>query len=59
MAKFNVTITETLKRTVEVEATNGIDAVDEARRMYHEEDIVLDADNFTSVDFLVEGPLVK
>lgn len=52
--RFKVTITETLKRTVEVEA----DDLHEARQMvsdgWHDSKYVLGADDFVDVDFEAE-----
>ena len=59
MAKFNVTVTETLEKVIEVEAGNGFDAVDVVRRLYRNEEIVLGADDHTGTDFTVKGPLVN
>ena len=59
MPKFNVTITETLVKTVEVEAANSIDAIDEAKRMHHEDDIVLGANNIVSIGFSATNPMVE
>lgn len=43
-------IEETLYREVEIEAENESDALEKARKMYKDGDIVLDADDFTGVD---------
>ena len=44
MKEYDVTITETLKMTVTVEAESQMD-------YWHNQDYILDADNFTGVDF--------
>ena len=54
--KFRVTITETLKRTVEVEADDQYDAEQIVTDGWHNGkyilDNVLDADNFIDVEFV-------
>ena len=46
MKKFRVTVTETLKRFVEVEAENEDEAAEKVDFMYDTEDIVLTADDY-------------
>lgn len=46
MKKYNVVITETLQREVEIEASSPNDAYDIAERMIKRCEIVLDADDF-------------
>ncbi len=46
MKKFRVTVTETLKRFVEVEAENEDEAAEKVDFMYDNEDIVLTADDY-------------
>lgn len=52
--KYNVTITETLKKTVEVEADSYDEAVQSVTDEWKNGDHILDADNFVDVDFDVE-----
>lgn len=52
--KYKVTITETLKRTVEVEAASYMQAQNIAEDMYNNEDIVLDYNDFYEVNFWTE-----
>ena len=59
MDKFEVTITETLEKIITVEASDGIEACNKVRKLYHDGKIVLTADDFTERDFSVNGPLVK
>jgi len=47
---YAVTITETLSRTVTVEAASKEQAIALARIQYENEDIVLDADDFLTYD---------
>ena len=44
--KFNIEFREVLTKVVEIEAENEIEAMNKAREMYHNEDIVLDAEDF-------------
>lgn len=53
MKKFVVEITETLRTTVTVEANTEADAINIVHAQYLEEDIVLDADDFDEVDFII------
>ena len=52
---FKVQITETLEKTVELEANNEHEALVMADCNYRaaQDDYVLDAENFTNVDFKV------
>ena len=50
MNKYSVEITETLQRTVEVEAENATDAYKKVNAMYCDEDIVLDSNDFIDFD---------
>lgn len=52
--KYQVTITETLSRTVDVEAHNEREAEEAIRELYRGEDIVLDSGDFVDVEFTVE-----
>lgn len=49
--KFKVTITETLKRTVEVEADNQQQAEQMVSDEWHRSKYILDADDFVDVEF--------
>lgn len=51
MAKFEVTITETLERQIVVEAASKIDAVKQAQKDYYFGDVILNADDFTDINF--------
>lgn len=44
--KFKATVTETLSRTVKIEANNVDEAMQEIEKMYSNGDIVLTADDF-------------
>ena len=49
--RFRVTITETLKRTVEVEAEDQHKAVQTISDGWHSGSYILDADDFVGVEF--------
>ncbi|MCD8146760.1 MAG: DUF3846 domain-containing protein [Clostridiales bacterium] len=51
MKEFDVTITETLEKTVSVTAASKEEAEEKVRQGYFDSEHVLDADNFTQVDF--------
>lgn len=50
--RFKVTITETLKRTVEVEAADQYEAEQMVSNGWHNCEYILTADNFTGVEFV-------
>ena len=52
--KYKVNIEELLSRVVEVEAENEEDAEDKVREMYMNEEIVLDASDFQSVEYFIQ-----
>lgn len=54
MKKFRVTVTETLKRFVEVEAENEDEAAEKVDFMYDNEDIVLTADDYYVTNITVD-----
>ena len=49
--KFLVTITETLEKTVEVEAKDRLEAEQLVSDNWHNSEYILDSDNFIGVDF--------
>ncbi|MDO5396881.1 MAG: DUF3846 domain-containing protein [bacterium] len=51
MKEFEVTITETLEKTVIVEAASKDDALQIAEDMWKDGNIILDADNFVGVEY--------
>ena len=51
MTRFVVTITETLKRKVSVDAHSADEAKRIASSHYYNEDIVLDSSDFSEVEF--------
>lgn len=51
--KYKVNIEELLGRIVEVEANNEKEAEEKVRELYMNEDIVLDASDFKSVEYFV------
>ena len=52
--KYKVNVEELLSRIVEVEAENEKEAEEKVREMYMNEDIVLDASDFQSVEYFVQ-----
>ncbi len=51
MREYDITITETLEKTVSVTAASKEDAEEKVRQGYFNSEYVLDADNFTAVNF--------
>ncbi|MCD8008246.1 MAG: DUF3846 domain-containing protein, partial [Clostridiales bacterium] len=51
MKEYDVTITETLEKTVSVTAASREEAAEKVRQGYYNSEYVLDADNFTQVAF--------
>lgn len=51
MNKYNVVITETLKKTIEIEAESRQDAERIATDNWHKSEYILDADDFSQVSF--------
>ena len=49
--KYNVTIIELLKKTIEIEAENETNAIDIAKDKYNKEEIILTADDLVDADF--------
>ena len=53
--KYNVTIIELLKKTIEIEAENETNAIDIAKDKYNKEEIILTADDLVDTDFDIYG----
>ncbi|MCD7845540.1 MAG: DUF3846 domain-containing protein [Oscillospiraceae bacterium] len=51
MKEYDITITETLEKAVSVTANSQEEAEEQVRQGYYNSEYVLDADNFTQVDF--------
>ncbi len=51
MKEYDITITETLEKTVSVAAASRENAEEMVKQGYYNSEYVLDADNFTQVDF--------
>lgn len=51
MPEFQIEITETLSRIVSVKANDINEAIQKVREQYRQSDIVLDSEDFISVDF--------
>ena len=54
MTKFRVEITEILSRIVELDADNEEDALELARRMYRNCDIILDSSDYVETEISVK-----
>ena len=52
--KYKVNVEELLSRIVEVEAKNEEEEEEKVREMYMNEDIVLDASDFQSVEYFIQ-----
>ena len=52
--KYKVNVEELLSRIVEVEAENEEEAEEKVREMYMNEEIVIDATDFHSVEYFVK-----
>ena len=55
MKSYKVKITETLRRTVTVEAHDYDEAIDKVREAWKKSEFVLDADDFLEAGFEVAG----
>lgn len=53
MKEYKVEVTETLTHLVKVSANDEESAYEIAKQMYHDEDIILDYNDLSSVDFSV------
>ncbi len=51
MDKYKVEITETLQKTVEVEEDNKEEALHKVMKMYKNEEVILDYNDFVDLDF--------
>ncbi|MBQ6616422.1 MAG: DpnD/PcfM family protein [Thermoguttaceae bacterium] len=51
MPEFQIEITETLSRIVSVKANDINEAIQKVREQYRQSDIVLDSEDFITVDF--------
>ena len=51
MDKYKVEITETLQKTVEVEADNKEDAMQKVMKMYKNSEVILGDNDFVDLDF--------
>ena len=55
MKSYNVEITETLRRTVTVEARDYDEAISKVRNAWRQSEYVLDADDFLEAGFEIGG----
>ena len=49
--KYNITITEILEKTIEIEAENETNAIDIAKDKYNKEEVMLAADDLSDTKF--------
>ena len=49
--KYNITITEILEKTIEIEAENKANAINIARDKYNKEEVILTADGLADTQF--------
>lgn len=52
---YNVEIAESLMRTISVAACSEVEAVEKAAMKYRKAEVVLDSEDFVSVDFKVKS----
>lgn len=50
MKKYTIEITETLQKQIEVEAETNMDAIEIARKMYRNSEIVLSAEDYIDTE---------
>lgn len=55
MKEYDIKITETLEKTVTVEAASREEAEEKVRQAYYDSEYILDSENFTGVDFGTEA----
>jgi len=53
MKTFEIEVQEVLTRLINIEAKNKSDAILKAKEMYNNEEIVLDADDHLSTEFIL------
>lgn len=52
MDTFKIEIKETLSRIITIEATSIDEAISKASELYHNEEIILDAEDYNNTEFL-------
>jgi DpnD/PcfM-like protein len=52
MKKFTIQVEEQLSRSIEIEANSEFEAISKVRKLYFDEEIVLDENDFVTVEFL-------
>ena len=55
MKEYDIKITETLEKTVTVEAASCEEAEEQVRQAYYDSEYILDSENFTGVEFGTEA----
>ncbi len=52
MKKFKIEVKETLSRIIEINANSINEALENVQKIYKNEEIILDNDDFVEVDFI-------
>jgi DpnD/PcfM-like protein len=52
MKKFIIQVEEQLSRSIEIEATSELEAISKVKKLYFKEEILLDENDFVTVEFL-------
>lgn len=52
--KYKINVEEILSRIIEVEADNEDEAEEKVKKMYREQEIVLDAEDFQEIGFYIQ-----
>jgi hypothetical protein len=52
MKKFKIEVKETLSRIIEIDANSIDEALDDVKKIYKKEEIILDSDDFIEVEFV-------
>lgn len=55
MKTYQVEITETLQKVINVKASSSEDAINEVRALYKNEDIVLDYSDYMDTEFSIKN----
>ncbi len=52
MKTYKIEVKETLSRIIEIDANSFDEALEDVQKMYKNEEIILDSDDFVEVNFL-------
>ena len=53
LKEYTVEITETLQRQIHIKASSGGEAISEVKRLYNNEEIILDSSDYIDTDFKI------